>query len=302
MGKDTSVRATALKLTRRTVLLVRIVTIAILFLAVFSFLHPVGESFSVIQFPLAGFALFLCAFRHNWVLRLPMLVVAILALGQVGLAFRNPNGAGNVTVYQKNLLYLNDGTPRVLRDVLAVDPEVVTAQEMTVELLDQWKAHLTDYPTVQYCANKLDYGTAVFSKWPAVANSGFCMPNGKLAGVQLRGPDGPVWVLSLRLYWPWPYEQTWQIPEIIEVLQRLNGPVIIGGDFNNLPWSGAVNILAEAARGERAGGVEPTFYLSGIPLSIDHVIAPGGGVIEPRPKFSSDHIGIVARVGLTPRP
>lgn len=290
------------KVTRRLVLLVRLLTTAILFLAVFSFIHPVGESFSVIQFPLAGFALLLSAFRHNWVLRLPMLVVAILALGQVGLAFRNPNPVGDITVYQKNILHLNDSTPRVVRDILDVDPEVITAQEMNVALMAAWKSELKEYPTLQFCPNKWDYGAAVLSKWPTVAGSGFCMSNGKLAGVQVERPDGPLWLVSLHLHWPWPYEQAWQVPEVVDRLNRLKGPVILGGDFNNMPWSGAVAAIEEAARGARAGGVEATFHLSGIPLPIDNVIAPSGGVIEPRPEFSSDHLGIVARVGIMPRP
>jgi len=147
------------------VLLVRSIVTVVLFLAVFSFLHPIGESFSVIQFPLAGFALLLCAFRHNWVLRLPMLIVAILALGQVGLAFRNPNNGGDVTVYQKNLLYLNNSTPRVVNDVQATDPDVVTVQEMTTVLKNTWASDLGGYPTLQFCPNRRGYGTAVLSKW-----------------------------------------------------------------------------------------------------------------------------------------
>ena len=302
MAEGKGVRSAVSKGTRRLVLGIRIATIAILFLAVFSFLHPIGESFSVIQFPLAGFGLFLSAFRHNWVLRLPLLVVSILALGQVGQAYRNPNDVGGITVYQKNLLHLNESTPRVLRDVKAVDPDVLTVQEMTTQALRDWKKVLAAYPTLHFCPNKRGYGTAVISKWQTLAGSGFCQSSGRMTGVRVQTPEGPLWLVSLHLHWPWPYEQAWQVPEIIETLERLDGPVVLGGDFNNLPWSGAVSDIRDAVRGRRAGGVEATFILSGIPLSIDNVIAPNGGAIETRPQFSSDHLGLVARVGISPRP
>ncbi|MDG1737087.1 MAG: endonuclease/exonuclease/phosphatase family protein [Paracoccaceae bacterium] len=302
LADGAGVRSTVSKFMRRLVLVFRVLTFVVLFLAVFSYLHPIGESFSVIQFPLAGFGLLLSAFRHNWVVRLPLLVVSILALGQVGQAYRNLNIAGDVTVYQKNLLHLNDSTPRVLRDIKQVSPDVLTVQELTNKAQLEWQNALTGYATLQFCPNKWGYGAAVISKWQTISGSGFCQFNGRLAGIKVQSASGPLWLVSLHLHWPWPYEQAWQVPEIVETLKRLDGPIVVGGDFNNLPWSGAVNDISEAARGRRAGGVEATFVYSGIPLAIDNVIAPSGGVVETRPKFSSDHLGLVAKVGISPRP
>ncbi|MBL4557022.1 MAG: hypothetical protein JKP98_07320 [Rhodobacteraceae bacterium] len=52
--------------------------------------------------------------------------------------------------------------------------------------------------------------------------------------------------------------------------------MILGGDFNMVPWSHGVRALARAAGGSVARPALSTRPVRGMPLPIDHVIAPGG--------------------------
>lgn len=275
----------------------------VLFLAVFSFVHPIGDSFSVVQVPVAIFGLLLCVVRFGVVFRFLALVMSMLALGQVAMAFLSSTGAGPVTVYQKNLLHLNKTAPRVTSDIMAREVGVVTLQEVTEGLFRSIASDLGGaYPTRVFCPYNPNRGSAVFSQWQAVDGSAFCAREGNMSGVQVETPHGVLWLVSLHLHWPWPYEQGEQVAELAADISRLDGPVILGGDFNMVPWSNSVAIVEVATGGERAGGVAPTFYLGEIPLPIDHVMAPGGGTIEVLPKFGSDHHGLLARVHPVIRP
>ena len=281
----------------------RLLVTAMLFFAVFSFVHPIGDSFSVIQVPVAIFGLFLCVVRFGVVLRFTVLVLSMLALGQAAMAFLNSAGSGPVTVYQKNLLHLHKTVPRITDDIKARDVDVVTLQEVTDALFRDVSNDLaSDYPTRIFCPNSPTRGSAVFSKWAAVDGTAFCAREGNLGGVRAESPYGVLWLVTLHLHWPWPYEQSYQVTELVGEIERLDGPVILGGDFNMLPWSNSVATIEAAMGGARAGGVEPTFYLGDIPLPIDHVMAPGGGTIEVLPKLGSDHHGILARVHPVIRP
>ena len=117
--------------------------------------------------------------------------------------------------------------------------------------------------------------------------------------MQLRTPDGPVWLVSVHLHWPYPYRQPEQVELILPILERLEGPVIIGGDFNMVPWSNTMGRIEAAARAEVLGPMVTTYWLRDlVPLSIDHVLAPAGGTVFARTWLGSDHAGLVARFDL----
>lgn len=281
----------------------RLTVSAVLFLAIFGSIHPVGDSFSVIQLPVALLGLALSVFFFGKILRVVVLILSVVAIGQIGLEFLNSRDAGPVAVYQKNLLSLNPEIRRTQADILKRQPEIVTLEEVTDQLAQTIQNDLADdYPTWKFCKYNDVRGSAIAAKWPEIAGSAFCTAGGNVAGVQVSGPDGPLWLVALHLHWPWPYEQGDQVRDLLPTLEALEGPVVLGGDFNMLPWSNAVRQITKAIRGERAGGVEPTFFLDSIPLPIDQVIAPAGGTIEVLPRYESDHHGLLAHVNLTPDP
>jgi len=80
------------------------------------------------------------------------------------------------------------------------------------------------------------------------------------------------------LHWPYPHAQPKQVLALVAEIEKLIGPVVIGGDFNMVPWSHALRQFASASRSDRAGPVVRTLiHSSGIlRLPIDHILVPGG--------------------------
>jgi endonuclease/exonuclease/phosphatase (EEP) superfamily protein YafD len=87
-------------------------------------------------------------------------------------------------------------------------------------------------------------------------------------------------------------------------LATLDGPVVLGGDFNVVPWAHSVQRLA-AAGGLRRVGRSPVTYAAAAGLlrvQIDHVYASGAaGRTERLPRLGSDHWGIWAEYRLSQR-
>jgi endonuclease/exonuclease/phosphatase (EEP) superfamily protein YafD len=75
----------------------------------------------------------------------------------------------------------------------------------------------------------------------------------------------------------------------------------MAGDFNIFPWAASIGGLKRAAGLRLVHPIRPTLDLEGIPLLLDHVYAPGGGVASYRPLMGSDHKGVLADVWLVPR-
>jgi endonuclease/exonuclease/phosphatase (EEP) superfamily protein YafD len=132
--------------------------------------------------------------------------------------------------------------------------------------------------------------------------------------MQAETPDGPLWVASLHLHWPFPFQQPEQVNHLLPILEALEGPVLLGGDFNMVPWSHAVDALAQATTtqmsGYAGGTFAPSYHRKGqnlfawMPhLPIDHILVPKDGApiaLQRRERFGSDHHGLLASFVLHP--
>ncbi len=267
-------------------------------------LHPAGDTLSVLRVPLLVLAA-LALIWTTWPRRLRWSVagLCLLALGQVvWMKYQTPT-PGGFTVYQKNLWYRNPQHEALAAEILGQKPDVVTLQEVSRQnerVLDLLRA---DYPHQQRCASR-GWSVVVLSRHPVVAGQTLCSVGRGLAGVQVSLPEGPVWVISVHLIWPWPHGQRAQAERLEAMIQGLAGPVVLSGDFNMMPWASDVRRLARATGVQRAGPLVPTYWLRpdgwpiSVPLPLDQVWATGGGLIETRPQVGSDHVGILARVHL----
>lgn len=151
-------------------------------------------------------------------------------------------------------------------------------------------------PHARVCEPTRVGSVALATRWPPVDGSEICVEG--LAAVQVDTPEGRMWIVSLHLAWPWPFDQSEHVRQRLDVLERLEGPVVLGGDFNMVPWSHAMRRIASAIGAERAGKVRPSFPLNPVlVLPIDHVLIPAGkrGATGLRPLLGSDHHGLVAR-------
>jgi endonuclease/exonuclease/phosphatase (EEP) superfamily protein YafD len=110
----------------------------------------------------------------------------------------------------------------------------------------------------------------------------------------------PVWIVSVHLHWPWPYGQQDHVAELLPVLAGLEGPAVVAGDFNMVRWAHSVRQIAAAARVVPAGPSNGTFlgFAPLLHLPIDHAFSPAGGRLDLRPALGSDHLGLLARLGL----
>ena len=273
-------------------------------------LHPLGDSLAVFRLPLAGLAggMLLILRRPRPVVAAGLALVALALLPRVWAMGPGQGQAGqgaeapDLVVYQKNLLWrLTDLRP-VVEDIRARGADIVTLQEVGPRTLPALEALGRDYPYRHVCPYREVGGTAVLSRWPAVAGSARCGRG--LAALQLETPAGPVWAVSLHLRWPWPYPQAAQVTELEPMLRALGGPTVVGGDFNSVAWSQALARVGQASGTRRVGREAVTFNLpyGGFGVGIDHVLASGarGGAIEVLGRLGSDHRGLLARVSVAP--
>ena len=210
--------------------------------------------------------------------------------------------------YQKNLLFRNRETEAVAADILATESDFVFLQELhsvTRPILARLGGA---YPHQAFCDFATVGGVAVLSRWPPTGDAPVCDGNG-LVAMQVETPDGPLWVASLHLHWPYPHRQPGQVERLLPVLRGLDGPVLLGGDFNMVPWGYSVRAVAEAIGGKATGYAGGTFTLSDhfqdldlaalMPrLPIDHVLVPAASEVkslERRERLGSDHNGLLAK-------
>ena len=271
-------------------------------------MHPAGDALAVIRLQLsaaelgAGVLLTVMRVRWGWVLAAGALAVLGVTLGPLTpLGAAASSAVSGVTVYQKNLLFrLSDSAP-LIADIRAVAPDVLTLQEVSHANRAILAELGTDFPSQQFCRFGTVGGVAVASRWPLIPDTGICQRNDGLVAMQVQTPNGPLWLVSIHLHWPWPRDQAAQaaqVAQLLPTLEKLDGPVIVGGDFNMVPWGSSVQRIAAATGTTRQGGIYSSFprFAPWGPLPIDHVLTPGVATIELRPLLGSDHRGLVARV------
>ncbi len=268
-------------------------------------LHPIGDS--------------LCVFRPQILFTMTLISLGLRALGDRGRAlfgllvvfgaalplammYLAQPAAGDLRLYQKNMLYNNPDLAPLEADIRATHPAVGTLQEVSVPNLALLAAIRDILPAQQHCRFAGVGGVAVATRLPLIEGSGFCAMG--LAGLQVQGPEGPIWLLSVHLHWPWPYKQPLHLAEVLPVIEGLDGPIVVAGDFNMVRWSHALAAVRAAAGVIAAGPVRGTLprFAPFATLPIDQIMAPGGGRVVLRPLLGSDHFGLVGQVNTSAAP
>lgn len=293
-------------MSRFPIQLARLIFAAVLLALLCSFLgalHPIGDSLAVFRIWL-GLAAMLMAvvlvgrrLRRTGILILVMGALAAPAFDYVRLA--RQKGDGTYALYQKNLLYKNNDHAGLVADILAVQPDFITVQELWRETLPIWNGITKDYPYNLKCFGLGGNSASLLSKWPIVEGTKTCRDDLGYSAAQVEVEDGRVWLVSLHLPWPWPFKQVEKLDQIVPLLEKLDGPVILAGDFNMVPWSNTMRRIERATGSRRAGPILSTLALGPFRLPIDHILTPQGqGVVTKRPLLGSDHAGLVARFDL----
>ena len=264
-------------------------------------LHPIGDSLAIFR-PHATLALALGALAlmplRAWrgaLLALALALAAGLPVLAAALPGRAPEAAG-LRVYAKNMLFGHGDTPAFLADIRDSDPDILLIQELNATrgiLLD---ALSDSHPYRHICQFSPSSGIAILSRWPLT--DPHCSAHRTLAAARVATPDGPVWAISTHLLWPFPFDQRHALDHELAFLGSLDGPVIVGGDFNMAPWGQTVRDMAAATGTRRIGPLHVTIAPRGIPLAIDHILTTGEGTTTRRPRFGSDHYGLLAEITL----
>jgi endonuclease/exonuclease/phosphatase (EEP) superfamily protein YafD len=264
-------------------------------------IHPAGDSFAVFRAQAAA-GLMGCALL-GVILRMRKVgvvcgMVALVTATPVASAYLRSGPSGGLVIYQKNLLYIDSDLAAIAADIRETAPDFVTLQEVSDRNRPLLRDLRDSYRTQLYCPFR---GVVVMSRFAAVPGKSVCGPG--LSAMQVETGEGPLWVISVHLFWPWPFDQALQVQELSELIAGLDGPKVIAGDFNMVPWSDTMHKIATAGGVQFARPLHVTFPGFGalLGLPIDHVLTPAGGNTELRPLFGSDHHGVLVRFGL-PQP
>jgi endonuclease/exonuclease/phosphatase (EEP) superfamily protein YafD len=262
-------------------------------------LHPLGDLLAVGRAHAAATVAILALLSIRVGLRLApfgALMLALIVGVQVALAHLWPGPPGTFKLYQKNMLYRNAELSALEADIRAAAPLAVTLQEVSPQNVAMLDALADVYPHRLHCTTGRRGGTAVITSLTPVPGSETCADG--LAALQVEWRESRVWLVSIHLEWPWPHDQAAQARALRPVLARLEGPVLIGGDFNMVRWGASVEGLAQSARAVAAGPSKGTFlgFSTWFALPIDHAFAPNGGRVRYRAALGSDHLGLLAEL------
>jgi len=268
--------------------------------------HPAGDSLAVFRPYLAAGAGILGIILWFARVRIAAAIALMVLIGALGPILWMHSSAiaslrSDLSLYQKNMLFLVNDPSLLGKDILTRAPDFITLQEVSGANMAVFEGLGDAYQSRQFCPFATVGGVAVASRWPIVKGSAFCAESDGLAAMQVSSPKGDIWVVSVHLHWPWPYSQPNHLKRLLPLLENLSGPVVIGGDFNMVPWSHALRQLEQVSNTKRIGPPHVTLTKMGgwARFPIDHVFVSGGqGTTHRLSRLGSDHYGLLARFKL----
>ncbi|MGV8929728.1 MAG: endonuclease/exonuclease/phosphatase family protein [Brevundimonas sp.] len=191
--------------------------------------------------------------------------------------------AAIVRVYSANVFYLNTDTSRIRQSIEAADADIVVLIELTSDPALRIDALLEGYPH-RAASMRLDQTrgpsrSVIASRWPLTIRAD--PPDGLHAvTATVRTPLGPVNVIGAHLTRPWPFQHSWgqisQTMALETVVDGLEGPVIVAGDFNSVS-SARIGKQVQRDIGLRPAPGFPGTWPSDLPsvlgITIDQVYA-----------------------------
>lgn len=298
----------SIKKSLRIFIYIPLISIALfIFLGFLNMFHPFFDSlshFRVHLLVLFLITLLLTSFFHEK--RIMLFYVMVLLMGSTYLyallqPFKaepvNETKINHVRHLQFNLNFKNQRLEEVKDFLKENSVDIITLQEVTPEhqaFLEQMKTESfvvefsKDYPYIsmkkgaypyqQYCDFQSVGGVAVLSKYPINKENSICMEGVGLLSSEVMIKDQPIHVVSIHLYWPFPYYQEEQVQTLVQVFEHFKNPMLIAGDFNAVAWSHSVKQIEKASNTKVVNGLrwsislEKQLPLIPLKLSIDHVL------------------------------
>lgn len=218
-------------------------------------------------------------------------------------------GKADLKILQFNLLWKNPHMQKAISVVLAADADVVVFQESgwtNRTIVDTLRQHFK-YATA--CNTGKNGRRVILSNLEFDQSFGTLCPRGNalsIARVKVQGQW--VSIANVHLRWPWPFSQHRRAHLMQKTLSSVNGPFIVAGDFNAVPWSHIAKRIAAMSGTTIAKEVrlswgpaitELNFWMPPT-LPIDLVMSRGVTLIERRvlPYGGSDHRPVLNRFAL----
>ena len=217
--------------------------------------------------------------------------------------------AAIVRLYSANLFYLNNDTARIRRSIEAADADIVVLIELARDPALRIDELLAGYP-YRAASMRLDQTrgpsrSVIASRWPLTARVD--PPDGLHAVAAIaRTPLGPIHVVGVHLTRPWPFQHSWgqisQTKALDSVVEDMDGPVIVAGDFNSVS-SARIGKQIRRDIGLRPApgfpGTWPTDLPSALGITIDQVYASSDLAFVSRrlgQPTGSDHRPVVTEI------
>lgn len=206
-----------------------------------------------------------------------------------------------------NVFYRNRNLAGIADYLQHVDADAVALQELEPPQARQLEALLLpSYPHVSAPAQN-PYGAIIFSRWPiAYGETIQLVPGGaRIAKTTIDWRGHPVTLIAAHLHWPIgsrnSHLRNAELQQLALLAKTIQGPLLIGGDFNVTPWSQnfreAIDEsgLQDCSQGQGLIATWPTFFALAS-IQIDHCLASGDWrVISVRtgPSLGSDHYPVI---------
>lgn len=293
---------------RKTILVIIVLLLIAIVLGFFSFLHPLCDSFAHFRI---HFFIFLMVFlallwpfaskKETYVIAVGILI-CVTYLGMILTKKHHPSSCQKtLKMIQFNLRFDNQHLDKLSAFLQKESIDIATFQEVTYKHKEKIEALKKMYPYQAYCEFATVGGVMLISKYPFTQKGG-CLEKEGLVWREIAMEEKTFSLVSLHLHWPFPFSQAKQIDRLSQELENIQGPVIIAGDFNAVPWSYAVERLAQASHSKLIDGMRWSVNadILGIPvrLPIDHILVRDFTVsdIWVAPDLGSDHRPIVGTV------
>jgi len=264
---------------------------------------PLGESLAVFRVPNLLAACVLIPFLRKTKFLYIAIVLIVFSIASIAIHYvpQSISNQNAYRLYQKNLSFLIKDTEALKDDIILAKVDFITLQEVT-EKNSAIISNLKDkFPYQTTCPFTAIGGVTVMSRWPSTGQSK-CFTNEGMTAVEVETPTGPIWLISVHLHWPYPYGQAKQVKRLVNHIEALEGPKIIGGDFNMVPWAHTLKSFEQASDTQIARSAIHSLKLPYIPMTIpiDHILIPSGGnaKTQRRDKKGSDHFGVLAEFNL----
>lgn len=286
-------------------------------------LHLAFDAFSHLRLHLAALLLLIAPILLWLRLRVQAIFAVLLAAAVIaqtlyldgGPKFANADGAGPIyRLLHMNLRFDNQTPEAALSLIGETRPDIVTLAEVSA----MWQARLSAleaaYPYRLICSQPSPIGgTAILSRRPfADGFEPICGDRGSFGHARIDLGGRKVEIAALHMGWPWPFEQPWQLPRLMPLLQQVGDTAIVVGDLNAVPWSAAARQVAQASGAEIQYGIGPTWLDRRLPdswrgligLPIDNLMLKGGVMaasLRTLDNPGSDHLGLLLEFSVAPQ-